>query len=71
MSLTDLAELKDMFAKPVKKEYHPNFLGDGKTCDYNTGHCTNTGACDDCIVYQSTQEVREYSGCFEPVSDEF
>ena len=61
MSLTDEFEIREMFKKPVKKLHHPNFHGDLQVCNYATGHCTNTMACNDCIVYQSVLAVREYN----------
>ena len=59
MSLTDQAEIRDMFGKPRIKAYNPRFHGDGKWCDYRTGHCTNTDSCNDCTVYLSVMEVRK------------
>jgi len=60
MSLTSEAEMFENMRKPVRREHHPNFHGDLKVCDYRTGHCTNTTACHDCMVYQSINSIRDY-----------
>ena len=59
MSLTDQAELKEMYKKPSIKKYNPRFAGDGPTCNRKTGHCSNTDACSDCILYQTKMDVEE------------
>jgi hypothetical protein len=64
MSLTDMAELAEMLKKPMREPNTSTFLGDGSDCNYRTGHCTNTGACDDCVVYLSEMKVREYESGF-------
>ena len=65
MSMTDQAELEQLLrTRPVLRKHHPHFAGDGESCDYTTGHCTNTEACKDCIVYQSWLEVQGYEAMF-------
>ena len=65
MSLTDQAELYERIKKPNKEKHHPHFMGDKELCDFKTGHCSNTSACDDCKVYQSMMEVRKYEANFK------
>lgn len=65
MSLTDQAELKEMYNKPKIRHYNPRFAGDGPGCNPATGHCSNTDACNDCILYQTTMEVRAEKDIFK------
>jgi len=58
--MTDQAELKEMFQKPTIKRHRPTQIGDKGNCDFTTGHCTNTSACNDCRFYQTVHEVRAY-----------
>jgi hypothetical protein len=62
MSLTDRAELSEMYKKPSKEKHNPNFHGDLPFCNRDTGHCSNTDACHECTVYISVQKVRDYVG---------
>ena len=64
MSLTEFAELKQSNRKPERENHHPHFMGDVSTCNFSTGHCTNTTACHDCKVYISEMEVRKYQADF-------
>jgi hypothetical protein len=62
MSLTDQAELKESYTTPKKKPHIVKFDGSMSSlssCNYKTGHCTNTDACQSCNVYISIHEVRE------------
>ncbi len=59
MSLTDQAEMREMSGRPKIRAYNPRFHGDGKWCDYRTGHCTNTDSCNDCEVYLSVMEMKK------------
>jgi hypothetical protein len=64
MSLTDITELKESGARPIRKTHFLKFdgsTGSLRACDYNTGHCSNTDACHSCEVYNSIHEVREHT----------
>ncbi len=65
MSLTEQIELAEHFQVPRREKHHPNFGADVETCDWSTGHCTNTTACQDCRLYQSVMKVREYEAYFQ------